>query len=49
MRARKFPEGLVSLRKAERLEPRDRSARAALLSGLVSLRPRFNAYRLACR
>jgi serine/threonine protein kinase len=34
--ARNYQEGLVSLRKAERLDPRNRLARAALLSGLVS-------------
>ena len=34
--ARNFQEGLNSLRKAEQLDPRNRSARAALLSGLVS-------------
>ncbi len=31
-----YQEGLFSLRKAERLDPRNRFARAALLSGLVS-------------
>ena len=34
--ARNFQDGLASLRKAERLDPRNRLARAALLSGLVS-------------
>jgi serine/threonine-protein kinase len=34
--ARHYAEGLTSLRKAERLDPRNRLARAALLSGLVS-------------
>ena len=32
---RKFEDGLACLRTAERLDPRNRSARAALLSGLV--------------
>ena len=47
MQPRSYDEGLVSLRKAERLDPRNRSARAALLSGLVSYARELNAHRLA--